>query len=580
MPDAINDFDTLRICAWVFSNCGCPAEAAQAYRAMLDRRPDWSEGYRHLSGMLATAGRIDDAVAAALRAVEIAPHDGEYACHAGLLLLEAGRGRAALLCLDHAVRLQPGSARALGALAAAFAMLGRGAEAAAAARRSIAAQPQGVQEAADAAEILMRCGRPAEAADLLRKLAQTESGAAPRLWRLLSAAEMLLGEYDAALAAIGHALAAAPNEAEYHLHRGHLFWRLGDTEGAAAAFGRSAALLPDSAEPRRVQMGLYLAAGLVREATAVGGELLHRFPDDRVSAEAVLHLLDRRLETIDGDYVVLGEAAARMPRPPLPPPAFGDRLRAQCRVIGALVVRETRTRFADARLGYGWALLEPILHISLLSATFAVLMHGKPPIGTHFFLFYYTGLIPYHVFVHSSSGMSHAITGNAPLLQLPPVTSFDVIAARGLLEVMTDVVVAAILLAGFGAIGVAQMPDDLWTSAMALLATAALGCGLGYVNAVVTVFFRSWEKAFNHLNRVFYFISGIFYVPGIMPEWVRNALAWNPLLHSVDWFRAGFFASYRPHWLDRPYLVGVAVLALLCGFAVERLLRRRLSLPL
>jgi hypothetical protein len=38
-----------------------------------------------------------------------------------------------------------------------------------------------------------------------------------------------------------------------------------------------------------------------------------------------------------------------------------------------------------------------------------------------------TGLIPYHVFVHTSSGMCHAIIGNAPLLQLPPVTSFDVI---------------------------------------------------------------------------------------------------------------------------------------------------------
>jgi capsular polysaccharide transport system permease protein len=207
-------------------------------------------------------------------------------------------------------------------------------------------------------------------------------------------------------------------------------------------------------------------------------------------------------------------------------------------------------------------------------------MHGRPPIGTHFFLFYYTGLIPYHVFVHSSGGMSHAISGNAPLLQLPPVTSFDVIAARGLLEVMTDVVVAAILLAGFGAIGVAGMPDDLWAPAMALLATAALGCGIGYVNAVVTVFFRSWEKAFNQLTRVLYFVSGIFYVPGMMPRWVRDALAWNPLLHSVDWFRAGFFASYRPHWLDRSYLVGVALLALLCGFTIERLLRRRLSVPL
>jgi capsular polysaccharide transport system permease protein len=182
--------------------------------------------------------------------------------------------------------------------------------------------------------------------------------------------------------------------------------------------------------------------------------------------------------------------------------------------------------------------------------------------------------------VHASSGMSHAIVGNAPLLQLPPVTTFDVIAARGLLEVMTDIVVAVLLLAGFLAIGLGAMPDDLWGPAIALLVTAAFGCGIGYLNAVVTVFWRSWEKIFAQLTRVLYFVSGIFYVPGMMPDWARDLLAWNPLLHSIDWFRAGFFDSYQPHWLDRSYLVVAAILSLLAGFAVHRLLRRRLSAPL
>ena len=124
-----------------------------------------------------------------------------------------------------------------------------------------------------------------------------------------------------------------------------------------------------------------------------------------------------------------------------------------------------------------------------------------------------TGLVPYHIFVHTSSGMSHAIIGNGPVLQLPPVTTFDVIAARGLLEIITDLIVAVILLVGFGAIGLAAMPDDLWGPAMALLVTAGFGCGCGYINAVLTVFFRSWDKTYSQLTRILYFISGIFYVP-------------------------------------------------------------------
>src|SRR3954471_11675089 len=108
-------------------------------------------------------------------------------------------------------------------------------------------------------------------------------------------------------------------------------------------------------------------------------------------------------------------------------------------------------------------------------------MHGRPQLGPDFFIFYYTGLIPYHVFVHSSTGMSHALINNAPLLQLPPVSSFDVIAARGLLEVMTDVVVAVVLLAGFLLIGLRATPDDLWEPSLAVLAIAVFGCGFGFI---------------------------------------------------------------------------------------------------
>ena len=65
----------------------------------------------------------------------------------------------------------------------------------------------------------------------------------------------------------------------------------------------------------------------------------------------------------------------------------------------------------------------------------------------------------------------------------------------------------------------------------------------------------------------------------MMPDWARDILAWNPLLHAIDWFREGFFASYRPHWLDRGYLLVAATLAILAGLALERGWRRWLVEP-
>jgi ABC-type polysaccharide/polyol phosphate export permease/Flp pilus assembly protein TadD len=513
LPASGDDTAGLRICAWVFSNCGCHDEAAAAYRRLVELCPDWIEGHRHASGSLAASGRVDEAVAHAVTASDLAPQNPEFALHAGSLLLNAGRHDEATRYLDRAVALEPGNAGALCQLSAACHVLGHSEEAAALALRAVALTPGDIRLAVDAAELLLRLGRADDAAELLHGAAADSAAsraANPRLLRVLSAAEMVRGRLEAALAAVDRAIAGAPDVAEYHLHRGHLLWRLGDIAAAALALERAALLDPTSRDLKRAQLSLFLAAGLVSEATAVGGDLLHRFPDDDAAAEAVLHLLSHRRDTIDGEYVVLNDGAERAARPRRPAPGLLDRLRTQCRVIGALIIRETRTRFADAKLGYGWALLEPILHITLLSVMFSLLMHGQPPIGTHFFIFYYTGLIPYHLFVHTSSGMSHAITGNGPVLQLPPVTTFDVIAARGLLEIMTDLIVAAILLVGFGALGLATAPGDFWGPSMALLVTAAFGCGFGYINAVLTVFFRSWEKTYGQLTRVLYFISGIF----------------------------------------------------------------------
>ena len=575
---AANDNDIVRFCAWLFSNCGCHGDAAEAYERLLEERPDWIEGYRHASGALAAAGARDKAIGFAIRASDLAPANADFACHAGCLLLDAGRFDEAETYLGRAGTLDPRNPQVLRARSAAVYALGRLAEALDLALRAVTQAPGDPDLTVHAAEMLLRGGQADEALALL-DAAAARIPTIPALWRLHAEASSQNGALSAALAAIDRAIDLAPDNPEYHLHRAHLLYREGDFAAAAEAVRQAAALDPTSHAARRAEIELLLAQGQLSDATAAGGELLRAFPEDDASAEAVLRVLNRRLDTIDGDYVVLGERAHGQPRTPRRPPGFIDRLKAQARVIYALVIRETRTRFGDSRLGYGWALIEPILHITLLWVMFSLLMRGTPPIGTHFFLFYYTGLIPFHVFVHTSGSMMYGVTGNAPLLQLPPVKPFDVILARGLLEFATDLVVAVLLLAGFAAAGLPALPHDLWGAATALIVTALWGCGVGYINAVLQTLFRSWDRLWNNAARVLYFISGIFYVPGMMPGWARDILAWNPLLHAIDWFRAGFFADYQPHWLDRRYLFLAALLALLAGFGLERAVRHRLSEP-
>ena len=567
------------LCAWVFSNSGRHEDAAAAYERLLEIRPRWAEGHRHASGSLAAAGQLDRAILHAGRASELDPHSFEFAVHAACLCETAGRYEDAINHLMRAAVIAPSRSTVLRQMSGLKFALEEPEEAVALALSALSLAPGDRQNALHAGELLLRTGRFDEAADIIAGSLDTYPQDEVAL-RQLSAAQMLRGRMAQALDAIDRAVSIAPDVAEYHLHRANLLYRLGRLDEAAEAFGRAAALDPSNPDAKRSQLTVYFDSGRFTEALAVGGELIRAAPDNEEYAHAMLQVLNRRFETLDGDYVVLSERASRPQREPRPPPGFFERLCTQGRVIHALIIRETRTRFGDSKLGYGWALLEPIAHILMLSLVFAVLMRGRPPIGEEFFIFYYTGIIPYHMFVHTSSSMTYAIASNGSLLQLPLVGTFDVLMARGLLELLTDTLVAAILLAGFGALGLGALPQDFAGVSTSLLVVWLLGCGCGFLNAVINAFAKSWDKIWAQLTRLLYFCSGIFYVPGMMPEWIRDILAWNPVLHAVDWFRSSFFREYEPHWLDRSYLLTFAVVTLLAGLGLERGLQRRLYEPL
>jgi capsular polysaccharide transport system permease protein len=567
------------LCAWVFSNCGEHEEAAVAYEQLLAIRPHWAAGHRHASGSFAAAGQLDRAISHGRKASDLDPHSLEFAFHAACLLETVARPAQAVVYLMRAAALDPADARVLRHLSATLFALDQSEQAVVLALRAFALAPLDRLNALHATELLLRTNRYDEAAAIILDLVHIQKED-PVALRLLSATQMLRGLTEDALVAIDRALDLSPETAEYHLHRANLLYRLGRLDEAAEGFGRSAALDPSNPDAKRSQLTVYFDSGRFIEALAVGGELIRTSPANEEYAQTVLQVLRRRLEMLDGDYVVLSERPLPRPRVMRLRPTIFAALQTQLRVIYALMIRETRTRLADSKLGYGWALLEPVLHILMLSLVFAVMMRGRPPIGDKFFIFYYTGIIPYHLFVHASSSMTAAVSGNAPLLQLPSVSTFDVIMARGLVEVLTDIIVAIILLAGFFALGLGLLPHDLPALAASAVAVALFGLGIGFINAVINAFFKSWDKIWAQLTRTLYFCSGIFYVPGMMPDWIREILAWNPILHAVDWFRSSFFPEYEPHWLDRSYLAIVAAVSVAAGLCLERGLRRHLYEPL
>ncbi len=250
---------------------------------------------------------------------------------------------------------------------------------------------------------------------------------------------------------------------------------------------------------------------------------------------------------------------------------------SQFEVVHALVLRETRTRFGAHRLGYLWAVLEPLSMI----LTFYILLsivHRQAPRGMDQFSFLCTGMVPYVLFANSVNRVADAINSNKALLFYPHVQPLDLVIARCVLELTTYACVFVILMGGHVLhIQRLEVADPLILITGFLLASL-IGTSLGLVFCGLGQFSNAVDRARGPLLRPFFWISGIFFTADTMPEAARHAVLYNPLLHAVEFVRAGWFKSYGAHHVSLTYPLAWILGLTIIGLSLERVVRRRIEL--
>lgn len=249
-------------------------------------------------------------------------------------------------------------------------------------------------------------------------------------------------------------------------------------------------------------------------------------------------------------------------------------LRTQARVIGALVLRETRTRFGRTKLGYFWAIAEPVGYVAVLSFAFSLLSH-QAPYGPSMPLFFASGILPFMLFTHLTRTIATALQANEALMYFPIVKPIDTFVARGLLEVATMVAVMLITFTGIILLSDLPAPRDPGRMAGAIAALALLGFGMGTLNAVLVRLFDFWRQIYDVVTRPLMLLTGVFFVPDSLPPGIRDVLGYLPTLQAIELFRSGLYDSYRSSVLDPGYLFGSALLLTLIGLSAERAYRMR-----
>lgn len=245
----------------------------------------------------------------------------------------------------------------------------------------------------------------------------------------------------------------------------------------------------------------------------------------------------------------------------------------QVRVVGALVLRETRATFGTSQFGYLWAIVMPGAGILILVMVFSF-VGRQAPFGSSFALFFATGVLTLEFFNKLSGTLMNTFDANKALLTYPPIKETDALFARLILISATYMVIMVLFFGGLILAGQAEFPTDAGKMMEAFAATALLGFGFGTLNAVLKSLWDSWNYVESILTRPLFFISAVFYIPSHMPPAAISILKWNPVLHLVEWMRVGYYPNYDSTVLSPSYPLGVGLLLTLVGLGGERLFRR------
>jgi capsular polysaccharide transport system permease protein len=458
-----------------------------------------------------------------------------------------------------------------------------------AALRALAAAPGAEVPRVHFASLVLVAGRHRLAEALLLP-AWRDAATSAVVARALSGTWMLLGQEARALEAAWIAVDAAPDAPELLEHLAGLLLRAGQPGPALLAAGRAIAADPQAHRPLRLASSGLLDLGQTEEAIAAANRAarlskLHA-PHAELIRTALAADLPREAGATRSPPRVVAPARqpagwAQVPavRPSPRHMRLGRALAVRARVVDALLLRETRTMFSASRLGYAWALVEPLSHVLLLSVVFLFLGHdSRPPIGDSMLTFYMTGVLAFLFFAHMTERAMDLPAANRSLLLVPAVGIFDILTAKSVLSAVTDLVVAAITFALLIAFGVGAMPADPAQMVACYLVLFLLAFGIACVNLVISSFSSAWDKLWPSFLRVQYFTCGVFYHPLDMPEDIRSVIVLNPLLHVTEWMRQGYFHGYESPFLDIPYLfqwmIGSLLLGSLFFAAAARQLRR------
>lgn len=244
-------------------------------------------------------------------------------------------------------------------------------------------------------------------------------------------------------------------------------------------------------------------------------------------------------------------------------------------VTFALLMRELKTRFGTYRLGYAWALLDPMLMLAGFCLLFG--LRGRGSFGhVEAPVFILSGYLPFLLFKKVTKQVQSAVGANLGLFYYRQVTPFATMSARYLMEGVVFLLVSFLMVLILLWFGFKAMPADPLHVLLYTLELSWFAFGLGILLCVVSKYSAEVGKIVSLLMLPLMFISGVLIPLSVIPQHLHPWLLWNPILHAIELIRTGWIAGFTSPSVSHGYLAGATLVVLTLAMSAYRLNRYRL----
>lgn len=230
-------------------------------------------------------------------------------------------------------------------------------------------------------------------------------------------------------------------------------------------------------------------------------------------------------------------------------------LRAQIRVIKALMIRDALSRFGHGSLGFFWIIAEPMLLTAGVMVLWSITRFGHGLLLGGVIPFALTGYTFITLWRHLVGRSTRPVRNNASLFYLRRVRLIDVLIASALLETVAIFAAFVIVYIPFALFDLVPLVHDPLLSIGGYLLSAWFGFGFGLIIAGLSELDEAVERFVQPAMYLTLPGTGVFTMQYWLPGKAQKILAWSPLVNGIEMFRGGILSPETPAQYSVVYLV-------------------------